>query len=63
MPFVEHKDADLWWSDDSLEEMSFEEDMNPYNLANNHPAAKLQMTTRATQDWIYANRIELAMKG
>ena len=63
MPFIEHKDADLWWSDDPLEETSFEEDMNPYDLADDHLAAKLQITTRATQDWIYANHIELAMKG
>ena len=37
--------------------------MNPFNLDDTHPAAKLQMTSRATRDWIYATRIDPATKG
>ena len=63
MPFLEHQDAESWWTRDALDGMGFEEDMNPYAFDDGHPAAKLQMTTRATRDWIYANRIDPAMKG
>ena len=36
-----------------------EEDINPYELGDADPAAKLQMTTRATRDWIHANCVTL----
>ena len=63
MPFIQHKDADQWWAEDSLDEMEFEGDENPFDLDDAHPAAKLQMTSQAARDWIFANRIDPATKG
>ena len=63
MPLIEHQDADAWWTPASLRLMGFEEDRNPYDLDDEHPASKLQKTTRATRDWIYANRIDPTMEG
>ena len=48
--FIEHPDAGQWWSEDSLEQMGFEEDMNPFDLPDDHPAAKLRLTKRAYKD-------------
>ena len=63
MPLIEHQDADAWWTPGSLAVMGFAEDRNPYELDDGHPASKLQMTTRAARDWIYAARIDPTMKG
>ena len=59
----QHVDAEKWWSDSSLAEMNFDWNMNPYDVDDDHPAAKLQMTKRATLDWIHARRIDPTMKG
>ena len=52
MPFIEHPDAEEWWSEHSIQKMNFEEDMNPYELDDDHPASKSQMTTRVTEDCV-----------
>ena len=63
MPFLESREADEWWSPESLADMDFEEDANPYDLADDHPAAKLQLTRKAVKDWIYALRVDPVTKG
>ena len=63
MPFLEFREADEWWSPESLADMDFDEDANLYDLADDHPAAKLQLTRRAVKDWIYALRVDPVTKG
>lgn len=63
MPFLEHSSAEIWWSEKSLAEMEFKEDENPYDLTDDHPAAKLQMTSTAVKKWIFAARVDSITKG
>ena len=63
MPFVEPFEAEEWWSERSLREMNFEEDEDPFSVFDDHPAAKLQLTTRAVKDFILTHRIGPAEKG
>ena len=63
MPFIEPKDADLLWGEESLRNLGFAADQNPFDLHDQHPAAKLQFTTRAFKDWVAHRRIEPVRQG
>ena len=32
MPFIEHQDAEEWWSEHSLQDLELQEDTSPYDL-------------------------------
>ena len=57
MPFFEPKEGESWWSEKSLRELQFDEDRDIYNLADDYPAAKLQFTRKAVQEWIFLVRV------
>lgn len=61
--FVEHQDASHWWSKQSLAAMEFEADMNPFDLDDGHPAARLQLTRKTYQDWILRPDVDPVDKG
>ncbi|KAF6227951.1 hypothetical protein HO133_007679 [Letharia lupina] len=63
MPLIEPHGAEKWWSPESLREMNFKEDENPYDVPDDHPAAKLQITTKAVKEWIFALRVDPVTKG
>ena len=63
MSLVQAFDAEDWWSDASLSEMHFQSDQDPYLLADDHPAAKLQLTKRAVKDFILTHRVNPAEQG
>ena len=50
MPFLEPEEGESWWSDESPREPKFEGDANPFDLPDDHPAAKLQLTRRAVRN-------------
>ena len=62
MSFIEHEDADTWWSAQSLKELDFAEGQNLFDMPYWHHAAKLQLTTKAIKDWILAIRLDPVTK-
>lgn len=63
MLFIEPWKADQWWSERNLTEWNFAADANPYDLPDDHPATKIQLTSAAVKDWIFTYRIDPATKG
>ena len=63
MTFIEPFQAEGWWLERSLRQMNFREDMDPFLLPDEHPAAKLRINKSATKDWILTRQISPAEKG
>ncbi|KAI4113662.1 MAG: hypothetical protein LQ338_008138 [Usnochroma carphineum] len=63
MPFIEHKDAAKWWSNVSPKQMKVKKDVNPFDLDDDHPAAKLRLTSKACKDFISPLSVGTVAKG
>lgn len=63
MAFIEHPDANDWWKENSLHDMHFAADLNPFDVPDDHPAAKLRLTQRAYRDWIQRAGVDPVTKG
>ena len=63
MPLLEPHDAEELWSPNRLLDMGFEEDENPFELPDDHPATRLQMTTKAVKEWCMRPSIEPVTRG
>ena len=56
-------DAVLWWDEASLDAMGFVKDLNPFDVKDDHPAAKLSLTRRRYKDWINQLGVDAVAKG
>lgn len=63
MPLIESLHADQWWSRASLPALGVEEDVDPFSVPDNHPAAKLRYTTRAVKDFVMPAGVSSVDKG
>ena len=50
--FIESSSAGEWWSERSLRDVNFVDDMNLFSVAKNYPAIKLRCTVKAVKDWV-----------
>lgn len=57
MPLIESYDAESWWSQEALTAMKVDENVNPYTLADNHPATKLRLTAKAAKEFLFRSSV------
>ena len=62
MFFIESKEANSWWSSQSLEFMRIDENVNSFDLSHDHSAVKLRLTIKATNEWIFHYRVSSVIK-
>ena len=63
MKLIESRDADSWWSQNSLTSMGIDENDNPYELPDDHPASKLILTYKAANEYIFRSSVSGVAKG
>ena len=56
-------DAVLWWDEASLDAMGFVKDLNPFDVRDDHPAAKLSLTRRGYKVGINRLGVDADAKG
>lgn len=62
-PLIQSLNTERWWSPRSLERLGVNDDVDPFALPENHPAAKLRWTVRAYKDFIQPPGVSSVDKG
>lgn len=62
-PLIEARDAEAWWSEESLKRMNIHHSVNPFDWPNHDEVAKLRMTEKAFRKFLLPSSIPPDVQG
>ena len=64
MSFIENRQSNEWWDAGELRQYGLTDQLNPFDdIDDNHPAARLRLTSTAANDYIFNSNIQVAVQG